>query len=573
VSEQLLQRTRALEELADTRLLQRLSAQLIEGHDSTSLYETIVDAAMSIMRSDFASLQMLHPDRGNGGELQLIASRGFNDEAKTFWEWVGKGRVSPCAVALGTGTRVIAADMERCEFLDRTLLDYGVLAAQSTPLVSRGGRMLGMISTHWRRPHMPSERDLRLLDILARQAADLMERTQADEALRQSESRLKEADRRKDEFLAMLAHELRNPLAPLRTCIELIRLAGDTPDAVASVRTMMEEQVGHMVRLIDDLLDVSRITSGKIRLQRERAALAPLLDAATELHREAFQSAGVSLVVDRPDRPVFLEADPTRFIQVLSNVLHNAVKFTNAGGRVQVSTAVTDAGGDGPGELTLRVTDTGIGISSEMLPRVFDLFSQDEGAIRRADDGLGIGLALARCLMELHGGSIQAESGGPGLGSTFTIRLPVAASAALPEPVAPPVVTARVRRRVVAIDDNVSAATAMRRLVRALGGECWVAGDGETGLKQVAAVRPDMIFIDIGMPGIDGYETCRRIRREVGPEVVVVAMTGWGREQDKAAAARAGFDLHLTKPADPFVLEGLLTDPDIRRFIPDRPTI
>ena len=290
-------------ELADTQLLQRLSAQLIEERGSASLYETLVDVARSIMRSEYATMQTLHPERGAGGELLLIASRGLTEEARQLWNWVRAEQSTTCALALRTTARVVVSDIASCGAMAGTvdqalLLEGGIRASQTTPLVSRGGKLLGMITTHWNEPHQPSERDFRLLDILARQAADLMERTQAEEALRRSERQLKEADRRKDEFLATLAQELRNPLAPLRTSLEVIRLAGDTPESVEEVRTTMEEQVDLLVRLVDDLLDVSRITSGKIRLHRRTTPLAPLVATAVQANRAAVDAGHVTLRVD-----------------------------------------------------------------------------------------------------------------------------------------------------------------------------------------------------------------------------------------------------------------------------------
>jgi signal transduction histidine kinase len=444
-------------ELADTRLLQKLSAQLIRDQGSTSLYDTLIDAAMSIMRSASASLQMLHSERGDG-ELHLIASRGFSRDAMKRWEWVRTDSATTCAEALRLGARVVVPDVDQCAFMAGTadLAGYreaGVRAAQSTPLFSRAGKLLGMISTLWDHVHTPSERDFRLLDILARKAADLMERTQVEEAVRRSERELKEADRRKDEFLATLAHELRNPLAPLRTSLELIRLAGDTPGAIEDVRTMMEEQLGQLVRLVDDLLDVSRITSGKIRLYRQPTSLVTLVNAAVHASQAALTTARLSLRLAMPNVAVFLDADPTRFVQVLSNVLQNAIKFTDAGGHITVSASVSDPAAGATREVALVVTDSGVGITKEVLPRVFDRFMQDDAAIHRSHAGLGIGLALAKQLIEMHGGSIEAHSDGPGHGSTFTIRMPVMDGVADHRGAVPTVgATPRTNRRVVVID-------------------------------------------------------------------------------------------------------------------------
>ena len=549
-------------ELADTKLLQHLSAQLIEGQGSERLYETVVDAALWIMRSDYATMQVLHPGRGSHGELRLIASRGLDEAAKQRFEWVSAKDATTCARALQTKARVIAPDLVQCEFMagsagQAALLEVGIRASQTTPLISRSGKTLGMMSTHWSEPHQPSERDFRLLDILARQAADLIERSQAGEALRESERQLKEADRRKDEFLATLAHELRNPLAPLRTSLELIRIAGNTPAVVEEVREEMEEQLMLLVRLVDDLLDVSRITSGKIRLQRQTTELATLVTRAVQANRTAIEERQIDLSIDMPDTRVLIESDPVRFVQVISNVLHNAIKFSDQGGRISISAELASSD-TGAREVTVRIADSGIGISSEMLPRVFDLFTQDDTTSQRSQTGLGIGLALARRLIEMHGGSIDAHSDGPGRGSTFTLRMPVAHLAATIHATTPPVATPCAGRRVLVIDDNAAGARAMQRLVKALGGECRVAHNGETGLADLREYRPDIVILDIGMPGLDGYETCRRIRQEYGSSLMVVALTGWGQERDKDKAMQAGFDMHLTKPADPTLLEELL---------------
>jgi signal transduction histidine kinase/CheY-like chemotaxis protein len=548
-------------ELADTKLLQHLSAQLIEGHGTASLYETLIDAAVWIMRSDCASLQVVHMDHGPNGALHLIASRGFDETARQRWEWVPVDGNTTCARAMQSNARVITPDVTQCDFIAGTptelaMLDAGIRAIQTTPLISRAGKTVGMISTHWSEPHRPSERDFRLLDILARQAADLIERTHADDALRERERQLKEADRRKDEFLATLAHELRNPLAPLRTSLELIRIAGNSPESVEEVREEMEEQLALLVRLVDDLLDVSRITSGKVRLQRRPTELAALVARAVQANRAAIDDSRIDLRVEMPDARVLLDSDPVRFVQVVSNVLHNAVKFTDPGGRITIAADLVSPD-TGKSEVVLRVTDSGVGISQEMLPRVFDLFTQDETTAYRSQTGMGIGLALARHLIELHGGSIQAHSDGPGRGSTFTVRVPVS-QVAPAAPVSPPTVAPCAGRRVLVVDDNAAGARAMKRLVTALGGECLVAHNGEAGLAGVREFQPDIVILDIGMPGLDGYETCRRIREEFGSSLVVVALTGWGQERDKHRAMQAGFDVHLTKPADPMLLEGLL---------------
>jgi PAS domain S-box-containing protein len=375
---------------------------------------------------------------------------------------------------------------------------------------------------------------------------------------RRAENALVEADRRKDTFLAILAHELRNPLAPIRTGLELLRVAGDKPGAIGRIHPVLERQVGHMVRLIDDLLDVSRITSGKILLQRQPSALTDLVQNAVDASRAGIDAAGLQLSVEIPETPIILDVDPTRFVQVLANLLHNATKFTDRGGRISVRAVIDDSAV--PPLLTLTVTDTGVGIPSAMLSKVFDLFTQIEG-IGRAKSGLGIGLALAKQLVEMHGGTIEAHSEGLNRGSAFAVRMPALSWGALAEQPRQSEVQRCTGVRVLVIDDNVDAADMLASLVVLLGGEARTTYDGLTGLRAAAEFRPDVILLDIGMPEMDGYETCRRLRAEQnGQGAYIIAVTGWGQPQDRERALSGGFDAHMTKPADPRLLEKLLVD-------------
>ncbi len=379
---------------------------------------------------------------------------------------------------------------------------------------------------------------------------DITQRKRAEEVLLDS-------DRRKDEFLALLAHELRNPLAPIRTGLELIRVSGDTPQAVRRVRVVMERQVGQMVRLIDDLLDVSRIASGKIVLQRAPSSLNELVPIAIEANQAAIEAAKIDLIVDLPQQPCMIDVDPTRFVQVLSNVLHNAAKFTPPNGRIHLDVELL-AGRDEP-QVAIMVSDTGVGISDELLPRIFELFVQADSPTQRTRGGLGIGLALARRLIDMHGGEIAAYSDGPGYGATFVITMPLCETT-VQEATPPRDVAHVVTSRVVIIDDNQDAADTMSMLVQQLGGSARVAHDAPSGLSAIQDFQPDIVFLDIGMPGMDGYETCRRIRQQPSPRhIVVVAVTGWGQSQDKQRALDAGFDAHLTKPVDPSTLAHVLT--------------
>ena len=404
-------------EPADTVLLQNISTQLIEEDNIGALYEKIVDAAMAIMRSEYASLQRLYPERGQGGQLRLLAFRGFNAQAAAFWEWVRADSDSTCGVALRTGARVVAPDVERCEFMAATedLATYrqtGIRAVQTTPLVSRAGTLVGMISTHWRNPHQPSERDLQLLDILARQAADLIERKRGEDALRA-------ADRRKDEFLATLSHELRNPLAPIRNALALLHEAGGDSALAAKARGILDRQVAIMVRLVDDLLDITRLTRGRISLRTQPVPLAQVLAAAVEISRPLVEAGAHELVLRDAAPSATVIADPVRLAQALSNLLDNAARYTPRGGCIELE-ARADAG-----LAAVTVRDNGAGIAPHEMPRLFEMFTQGEGTRARAPGGLGVGLALARQLVELHGGTLEGHSDGAGRGATFTLRMPL----------------------------------------------------------------------------------------------------------------------------------------------------
>ena len=428
----------------------------------------------------------------------------------------------------------------------------------------QGGRWTGLLSVAdahpraWRRDEIALIRDVvsRVFPRLARARAEAreiaaqahiaIERTRTEEALR-------EADRRKDEFLAMLAHELRNPLTPLRAGLDVLRMASGQPAVVTDVAALMGRQVDHMVRLVDDLLDIARITRGKITLHRRRVPLGEVIDTAIEAHRAALDARRLTLDVRVADRTLHLDVDPTRIVQVISNVLHNASKFTPPGGRIELHVERRE------GRVTISVRDTGIGIAADALPTIFELFTQDTRRGQASQGGLGLGLALARRLVEMHGGHIGALSAGPGHGTLVTIDIPVTAAPApaqLPATVAEPIAAGP--RRVLIIDDNQDAARALAMLIEVLGGQPTVAHDGETGLARLAEVRPHAVLLDIGLPGLDGYETCRRIRALLGAGVTILAVTGWGQSEDRQRAIDAGFDAHVTKPPDLPRLRSLL---------------
>ena len=375
---------------------------------------------------------------------------------------------------------------------------------------------------------------------------------------KRAEEELREAGRRKDEFLALLAHELRNPLAPLRNGLQVMRLAGDDANAVAQARAMMERQLGHMVRLIDDLLDVSRISRHKMELRRARVALADVVDNAVETARPIIEEAGHKLCVSLPSEPVFLDADLTRLAQVLSNLLTNSAKYTKTGGHIWLT---AERRGD---EVVASVRDTGIGIPAEALHHIFDMFSQVDRSIERSTGGLGIGLALVKGLVEMHGGTVTAESDGLGKGSTFTVRLPVLGAgegpmaATSPEDDRPSSVS---KRRILVVDDNQDSARTMGGLLKLLGHEVHTAFDGMEAVEAAKQFGPEVILMDVGMPRLNGYEAARRIREQPwGRDVIIIALTGWGQEGDRVQSREAGCDDHLVKPVNFPDLEKLLAE-------------
>jgi len=366
-------------------------------------------------------------------------------------------------------------------------------------------------------------------------------------AARSATRAMQDADRRKNEFLAVLAHELRNPLAPVRHAAMIARSGGATPGQIAWSNEVIERQVGHMARLLDDLLDVSRITRGTLEVRRSPVALAEVVEDATEMARPLIVRRRHELTVELPDEPVWLDADPLRIAQVFGNLLTNAAKFTDSGGRIKLA-ARLDAD-----TVEVTVTDNGIGIAPEALDNMFQMFVQFGSPLERTESGLGIGLALAKALVELHGGRISAESAGIGQGTTFRVRLPLAQSPV--RDVAAPTLAAAAdsptAKLVLVADDNRDAAETLAALLKMGGHRVVTVNDGVTALDEIERSRPHLAFVDIGMPGKTGYHIAAHVRAQPwGGEMTLVALTGWGQASDRARALEAGFDEHWVKPVD-----------------------
>jgi signal transduction histidine kinase/DNA-binding response OmpR family regulator len=379
---------------------------------------------------------------------------------------------------------------------------------------------------------------------------DVTERKLTEEALR-------EADRKKDEFLALLAHELRNPLAPIRTALEIERQPGADDAAINRARETMARQLHNMVRLIDDLLDVSRITKGKIELRRERVDLRMVLTAAVETSRPLIDAGRHHLTTDLPSQPVWLDADPTRLAQVVANLLNNAAKYTHDGGQIRLSATVVSDQEKSFAEI--RVADNGTGIPPEILPRMWEMFAQADRTLGRAKGGLGIGLTLVKRLVELHGGTVGAHSGGRDQGSEFTVRLPITEGSSVGTAPARPGVPQVSHRRILVVDDNEDGLETLAILLELSGHAVQTAADGPSALAAAETFRPDVVLLDIGLPGMDGYEVARRLRANpVFRQTRLIALTGWGQDNDRQQSRDAGFDLHLVKPIDPAELRRVL---------------
>jgi PAS domain S-box-containing protein len=380
-------------------------------------------------------------------------------------------------------------------------------------------------------------------------ARDITERKRAEDALR-------DADRRKDEFIALLAHELRNPLAPIRNGLQVMQLGSADPGTINQARLMMERQLRHIVRLIDDLLDVLRIGRNKMELRRSRVSLTDVLASAVETARPLIDAGGHGLFVTQPRAPIYLDADLTRLAQVFGNLLINSAKYTPHGGHIWLT---VEQRGE---EALISVRDDGIGIPSESLDSIFDMFSQVDRSIERSTGGLGIGLALVKGLVEMHHGRVSAECPGPGRGSTFTVRLPILKSDTERE-MEPSyqgdTTNDRPKRRFLVVDDNRDAATSMAMMLRLAGNDVWTAHDGMEAVEGAERHRPEVILMDLGMPKLNGYDAARRIRAQPwGKCMIVVALTGWGQERDRAQSREAGFDGHLVKPVSLLELDVLL---------------
>ena len=657
--------------------LHEMAARLATLEDIEPALQAILETAVDAEAADFGLLWIYDASRDR---LTPAASVGFTAEDLAALSEVKVGEEGGASgTCFQSGTRVTVLDSQtdpRLALFRDVAANAGFRAIHSTPIATRGGRMLGALSVHFRESRLPTTREVQLAELCARYAAEAIEHHRSAAAIRESErlyraigesinygiwvcdengdatyvsdsflrltgltagkyrksiwstvlhpddaqrvrtqwvqcvaegrdweaqvrvktaagdwrailsrgvairdetgritgwagmnldidrlkrveNELRELDQRKNEFLATLAHELRNPLAPIRNGREIMRLARGNPGMVEQARTMMERQLHQMIRLVDDLLDVSRVSRGKIELRMERIDLATALANAVETSKPLLDQNGQALELDLPSQPMPLNADLTRLAQVFANLLNNAAKYTDKGGHIRLSAATSGT------TAVVRVRDDGIGIPPEMLERIFGIFTQVDRSLEKARGGLGIGLSIAKRLAEMHGGMIEALSDGPGRGSEFVVRLPLALGAAEPSNEKPNATApdARMRRRVLIADDNIDSASSLSMMLQVMGNDVRVAHDGLEALSLAEGFRADAILLDIGMPGLNGYDVCRRIRAlPWGRQVTIIALTGWGQEDDKRRSQDAGFDRHLVKPVEPATLARVLAE-------------
>jgi PAS domain S-box-containing protein len=546
----------------DTRFLADASATLASLVDYGSTLQKVARLAVPAF-ADWCAVDMLE---GDGSLRRLAVAHVDPPKVELAHELHRRFPPDPSAPQgvwniIRTGRPELFPDIAD-ELLVRSVPDAGLLGILrelglrsylGVPLAVRG-RVLGVltfIAAESGRRYDTT--DLAVAEDLAHRAAVAIENARLYQEVRV-------ADRRKDEFLAMLAHELRNPLAPIRNALYILKLPGASETVAERARALMERQVEHMVRLVDDLLDVSRIMRGKIELRREPVELATVVARAVETSQPVFEAEGHELTVTVAPEPLPLDGDLVRLAQVVSNLLNNAAKYTERGGKVWLT------GGREGDQAVVRVRDTGVGIALDMLPVIFDMFVQADRRTKNSQGGMGIGLTLVRRLVELHGGSVEAHSAGLGQGSEFVVRLPLTHRTGdangREEPAGQSPAGEAAPRRVLVVDDNVDAADSLALLLRMEGHAVTVAHDGLTALTQAAADPPELALLDIGMPKMDGYELARRFRADPAlRDVVLVALTGWGQDEDRRRTREAGFDHHLVKPVEPEALHGLLRRP------------
>jgi len=532
--------------------LARVARTLTESLDITEVAERIAKSILPLFRAQSSVVRLLKPD----GSLACVANAGkwLENFTPGYLLPPGTGLVGRAVIerrALWTPDILNEPNVVLTDAFRRGLAGAGHHAVLAVPLQVKG-EIIGAISTAHSEIRTFSQAEIDLLQAFGDQAALAMRNVQLFTREQTARAEAEAANRAKDQFLALLAHELRNPLAPIVAAAVLIRQPGALPAVVERSAGIVERQAKNLARLLDDLLDVSRITRGRIELRWETVSLADTITNALEATRPLVEERGQAVSLALPATPLYVDADPMRLEQIIVNILNNAAKYTPLEGRISVVASEED------GDAVLRVRDTGMGIAAEMLPRIFELFTQGDQSLAHTSGGLGIGLTLVRRLVELHGGRVSAESDGPGRGSEFTIRLPLSRNPVSPAPAAVATPDHCPAAVVLLIEDNADARQTIRTLLEHEGHRVEEAADGPSGLVSAEAIWPDIVLIDIGLPGMDGYEVARRIRSRRGAEPILVAISGYGQADDRRRSLEAGFDTHLTKPVFPDHLSDVL---------------
>jgi signal transduction histidine kinase/ActR/RegA family two-component response regulator/PAS domain-containing protein len=543
VEEALLESERRLSAEAEALAkLNELSSRLWRCRNLHEGLDEMLGAVIELLGADQGCVQLLNDD----GILTIDAQRGFELQFPEMFQHVSAEHDSACGRALRTGRQVIIDDVEtdaaygRLRSIARAA---GYRAVIATPLLAGDGTLQGMLSTHFSSAHRPGEQELRRLDLYVRQAGDFIYRCKTEAALRESEEALREADRLKDEFLALLGHELRNPLAPIYNASELLsRTLIENPKAQASV-ALIKRQTRQLTRLVDDLLDVARITQGHIELRREIVDLSSVVAQGVETVEPLLREKQHQVSIVSSFRPLYVCGDGARLAQCVSNLMSNAVKYTDPGGRIRVEIRAEG------GSAVIEVADTGCGISAQLMPRIFDLFVQGDRALDRAQGGLGIGLPVVKKLVEMQGGTVRARSAGAGKGSTFEIRLPQ--STPQQDPVREDETASVPAVRIFIVDDNADAADSLAALLQLDGHEVMTVRSSKEALEGIESFKPDVALLDIGLPEMNGYELLRRLRALPAlRKVRFIAITGYGQAEDRERVREAGFEAHLVKPVN-----------------------
>ncbi len=549
-------------EVAALNNLHAISTQFIRQDNLQSIYHEILKAAIVMSHADKGSIQVLDKEKGS---LKLLIHSGFE---KPYLEHFDSVTLTQNAYwqALKQNKRIITEDvLSNSVFMGtpdmQIVLAEQIVSVQSTTMVSSAGNLLGVISTHYKTKHQFNERELRMFDLLARQAADVIERARMEKALQQSEQRalalveeLQKADQNKNDFISMLSHELRNPLAVIMAGVSLLELTDDS-QKTRSTKEIMKRQSAQLCRLVDDLLDLTRINMNKIKLKSQRVELCKLVAEVVDDYKGQFEEKGIRLETDITPDPLFLDADAARLTQVIGNLLHNAVKFTKTGGAAILSVYKQEE------QAVICVKDNGIGLNTEILLDVFQPFVQLDNSIDRSNGGLGLGLAIVKGMVELHGGSVSAFSEGVGKGTQFTVLLPISYGEENDQGQKHSTGTPSRLFRILCIEDNTDFAEILCSMLEQFGHKAISARNGLDGIAKAKEFTPDVIFCDIGLPGINGYEVAKRIRSDPAlAGVYMIGLTGYAGSKDIELAVNAGFNKHMSKPVDMNALNQVLAE-------------